>query len=163
MGVLISIPHLCPDRFPAPVEGCASGILSGCPVFNIRLMHRCCMQERDGMNELSSRWRLGVAASALAAAAVVFLATPLPARAQDDIQSLSDKVDRLQQELSDVERQVYNGQGPAGPAAASVDTSATASQEVRIQQLESQLSSITGQIEQLNYKLQQLSTRLDKM
>lgn len=115
------------------------------------------------MNKLSSRWRLGAVANALAAAAVVFLAAPLPARAQNDIQSLSDKVDRLQQELSDVERQVYNGQVPAGTAAASGDTSATASQEVRIQQLESQLSSITGQIEQLNYKLQQLSTRLDKM
>ena len=33
---------------------------------------------------------------------------------KNDIQSLSDKVDRLQQELSDVERQVYNGQVPAG-------------------------------------------------
>jgi len=115
------------------------------------------------MNELSSRWRPGLSASALAAAAIVFLAAPLPAQAQNDIQSLSDKVDRLQQELSDVERQVYNGQVPAGTAAASGDTSATANQEVRIQQLESQLSSMTGQIEQLNYKLQQLSTRLDKL
>src|SRR5476649_2762410 len=88
-----------------------------------------------------------------------------PARAQNDIQTLSDKVDRLQQELSDVERQVYNGQVPAGgqPAGGAVDSSAAASQEVRIQQLEGQLSSITGQIEQLNYNLQQLSTKLDKL
>ncbi len=109
-------------------------------------------------------WRPFRTASALAAIAVVFLAAPLPAHAQNDVQSLSDKVDRLQQELSDVERQVYNGQVPAGGAAASGgDSAAAASQEVRIQQLESQLSSMTGQIEQLNYKLQQLSTRLDKL
>jgi tol-pal system protein YbgF len=85
-----------------------------------------------------------------------------PARAQNDIQTLSDKVDRLQQELSDVERQVYNGQVPAGSAAAA-DSGAAASQEVRIQQLETQLSNLTGQLETLNYNLKQLSTRLDKL
>jgi len=96
----------------------------------------------------------------------MFAAAPA-AHAQNDLQSLSDKVDRLQQELSDVERQVYNGQVPEGglPAgsAGGTGSAASASQEVRIQQLETQLSDITGQIEQLNYKLQQLSTRLDKM
>jgi len=87
------------------------------------------------------------------------------ARAQNnDIQSLSDKVDRLQQELSDLERQVYNGQVPAGGAAATTQSGdAAANQEVRLQQLETQMSTLTGQIETLTFNLQQLSARLDKL
>ncbi len=111
------------------------------------------------------RQRIAAAPLAAVLLGLILVASAPAARAQSDLQTLSDKVDRLQQELSDVERQVYNGQAPAGgqPAGGAVDSSAAASQEVRIQQLESQLSSITGQIEQLNYNLQQLSTRLDKM
>jgi tol-pal system protein YbgF len=91
---------------------------------------------------------------------LAMLAGAPAARAQNDIQTLSDKVDRLQQELSDVERQVYNGQAPAGGASTGA---AAASQEVRIQQLETQISNLTGQLETLSYNLKQLSTRLDKL
>jgi tol-pal system protein YbgF len=113
------------------------------------------------------RWPRWAALSTSSFLAVVclglgLLASAPAARAQNDVQTLSDKVDRLQQELSDVERQVYNGQVPAGSAAAT-DTGAAASQEVRIQQLETQISSLTGQLETLSYNLQQLSTRLDKL
>ena len=59
-----------------------------------------------------------------------------------------EKVDRLQQQLSDLERQVYNGQAPAGGGAAATGGVA-ANQEVRLQQLESQVSTLTGQIEEL--------------
>ena len=85
------------------------------------------------------------------------------AQAQNDVQTLSDKVDRLQQELSDVERQVYNGQVPPGGSATGGDTAAAASQEVRIQQLETQISNLTGQLETLSYNLKQLSSRLDTL
>jgi tol-pal system protein YbgF len=94
---------------------------------------------------------------------VASLAYVPAAQAQSDVQTLSDKVDRLQQELSDVERQVYNGQVPAGGSATGGDTAAAASQEVRIQQLETQISNLTGQLEQLSYNLKQLSSRLDKL
>ncbi len=110
------------------------------------------------------RWPASPTTSLLVAACLgLGLVVVAPsARAQNDVQTLSDKVDRLQQELSDVERQVYNGQAPAGTAAAT-DTGAAASQEVRIQQLETQISSLTGQLETLSYNLKQLSTRLDKL
>ncbi len=124
------------------------------------------MSGLSSMQRQSNRQR-GTGAAFLGAASFIFILAAAPAHAQSDLQSLSDKVDRLQQELSDVERQVYNGQVPEGglPAgtAGGTGSAASASQEVRIQQLETQLSDITGQIEQLNYKLQQLSTRLDKM
>jgi amidase len=70
-----------------------------------------------------------------------------PATAQADGQALSQKVDRLQQQLSDLERQVYNGQAPAGGGAAPTGDVA-ANHEVRLQQLENQVSNLTGQIEE---------------
>ncbi len=85
------------------------------------------------------------------------------ARAHNDVQSLSDKVDRLQQELSDLERQVYNGQVPAGSVAATGTGEAAANQEVRLQQLETQMGNLTGQVETLSFNLKQLSTKLDKL
>jgi tol-pal system protein YbgF len=95
-------------------------------------------------------------------AAGVFLAVPPPARAQDDVQALSEKVDRLQQQLADLERNVYSGQAPSG-GGVQPSGNVAANQEVRLQQLEGQVSNLTGQIEELRNSIQQLSTRLDKM
>jgi tol-pal system protein YbgF len=128
---------------------------------------RLAMDERD---MTTMPWRAGLPARPVALlSALVFLALAFggatSARAQNsDVQSLSDKVDRLQQELSDLERQVYNGQVPAGSVAATTPSGdAAANQEVRLQQLETQMSTLTGQIETLTYNLQQLSARVDKL
>jgi tol-pal system protein YbgF len=116
----------------------------------------------------SIKWakRLGRTLPALAFALTALAAIP-QAVAQNDVQALSDKVDRLQQEISDLERQVYSGQGSAsGAGAVATDTGAggtAASQEVRIQQLEQQMRDLTGQVEKFGYNLQQLSARMDKM
>jgi tol-pal system protein YbgF len=101
--------------------------------------------------------------AAIGLAVGVFLAVPPPARAQDDVQALSEKVDRLQQQLADLERNVYNGQVPAGGGGGQPTGDVAANQEVRLQQLEGQVSNLTGQIEVLRNSIQQLSTRLDQM
>ena len=113
--------------------------------------------------------RLGRMVPVLAWPVLAFVLAALAAvpetRAQGDVQALSDKVDRLQQAVSDLERQVYGGQGNAGGTAAT-ETGAgntAASQEVRIEQLEQQMRDLTGQVEKLGYSVQQLSDRLDKM
>ena len=110
---------------------------------------------------LVPRLRLVVSAAWLSVA--VLLAGAPSARAQDDVQALSQKVDRLQQQLSDLERQVYNGQAPAGGGGAAPTGDVAANHEVRLQQLENQVSNLTGQIEELRNSIQQLSTRMDKM
>src|SRR5262249_4827712 len=118
--------------------------------------------ERDPMIQSSSclpSLRLPLAI-ALAAG---FLLAAIPAvHAQDDVQALSQKVDTPQQQLSDLERQVYNGQAPSGGGGGATGDVA-ANQEIRLQQMQSQLSDLTGQIEQLRNSIQQLSTRMDKM
>ena len=91
---------------------------------------------------------------ALVTAALV-LSLALPAAAQDsDLRSLSDQVERLQRELSDLQRTVYAGApAPAGSVAGGDGSNLDASQEVRLQQIESQMTGLTGQIEELNFHM----------
>ena len=90
--------------------------------------------------------RFAVAATA---AGALLLVPTLPAGAQDsDLRSLASQVERLQRELSDLQRTVYAGEAPSG-AVAGGGSDLDASQEVRIQQLESQISGLTGQVEEL--------------
>jgi tol-pal system protein YbgF len=88
---------------------------------------------------------------------------PVPAFAQDpQVQELSDQVDRLQRELSDLQRTVYNGEAPA-PGAAPPSDSTSAQLLVRVQQLEDELRQVTGKIEELNYRYTQLEQKVDKI
>lgn len=102
-------------------------------------------------------------AAAIAGALILVLA--LPAAAQDsDLRSLAGQVDRLQRELSDLQRTVYAGAPPpAGSLAGGGASNVDAGQEVRIQQLESQMSGLTGQVEELGYQITRLNERVDKL
>ncbi len=94
------------------------------------------------------------------AAVVAFLAMATPVAAQD-IQALQDQIQRLQRELSDLERYVYAGTG--GDAAALPSGNVAAAQEVRLQQLESELGRLTGRLEELSFRIEQISQQLERM
>ena len=94
------------------------------------------------------------------AALVVFLSVATPAAAQD-VQSLQDQLQRLQRELSDLERYVYAGSGGVPTTAPAGNVAAT--QEVRLQQLETQISQITGKIEELSFRVDQLGQQIERM
>jgi tol-pal system protein YbgF len=111
----------------------------------------------------------GRAAGIAAIAGMLLLAAP-PSWAQDsDLRSLADQVERLQRELSDLQRTVYSGApAPAGSVAAGGAVSGdpgslAANQEVRIQQLQAQMSGLTGQIEELGYQMTRLQERVDSL
>lgn len=105
--------------------------------------------------------RLAVAATA--AGALLLAPTP-PVGAQDgDLRSLASQVERLQRELSDLQRTVYAGAAPSGAVAGGGGGGLDASQEVRIQQLESQISGLTGQVEELGYQVTRLGERVDAL
>lgn len=95
------------------------------------------------------------------AALVVFLSLATPAAAQD-VQSLQDQLQRLQRELSDLERYVYSGTGGV-PTASGASGNVAASQEVRLQQLETQISQITGKIEELSFRIDQVAQQVERM
>jgi tol-pal system protein YbgF len=107
--------------------------------------------------------RRGIGAAILLALAFIFSAQA--ARAQDN-QNLADRIDRLQRELTDLEHQVNSGSGQPAVSrdqAAQSGGDVAASQEVRLQQIESQIRNLTGQVEQLGYNLQQVDQRMDKL
>jgi tol-pal system protein YbgF len=110
--------------------------------------------------------RRGSGAAILLALALAFSAQA--ARAQDN-QDLADRIDRLQRELTDLEHQVNSGSGQPAVSGDQAGTAAqsggdvAASQEVRLQQIESQIRNLTGQVEQLGYNLQQVDQRIDKL
>lgn len=104
---------------------------------------------------------LGTAAAALAAMA-------MPAAAQSGRDGIEGRVDRLEREMRAVQRKVFPGgagqtiepqivpqQQPQGVPGLPA-TSVVADLNARVSALESQLSSMTGQIEQAQYKQRQL-------
>lgn len=92
------------------------------------------------------------------------------ARAQDsDLQPLLDRLDRLERDVNILQRQVYQGQGgsqnnSAGHGqAVAVSPQSALSNELEISQLQDQMRSLTGKIEEIGYNLDQLKTRLDRL
>lgn len=85
-----------------------------------------------------------------------------PAAIAQDTEELADELQRLRQELNDLQAYVYNGgSAPSGTSAGGGNV--LASQEVRLQQLESQMSQLNGRFEDVTYQLEQLTQRLDKL
>ena len=100
-------------------------------------------------------------------------ATPVIAQAQSsDLQSLIQKVDRLQRELSTLQGHVFAGKPIPEGAAASASQGAQSEQiaptvaarlHTRLDELEAQLRSLTGQIEEASFRAAQVTARLDKL
>ena len=95
------------------------------------------------------------------------LALPLaaPAFAQQDIQPLLSRIDRLERDVNMLQRQVYRGTTPGGaPMAVSPpDAQSPISAEARTLQLEEQMRALTGQVEEINNGLEQMKHRLDTL
>jgi tol-pal system protein YbgF len=92
--------------------------------------------------------------------------------AQDqNIKPLLDRIDRLERDVNLLQRQVYRGTSPSGtPMAVSPpdaqgppDGQSALSDDVRIGQLEDEVRTLTGQIQEVNYSLDQLKRRLDTL
>lgn len=94
-----------------------------------------------------------------------------------EMQSLIDRLNRLEKDFNDVQRQLYRGEKPAptplmgagGSSAAAPATATLANPDayallsVRLDQLESEQRSMTGPLEEANFKLDQMAKRLDKL
>ncbi|WPZ36922.1 tol-pal system protein YbgF [Thalassobaculum sp. OXR-137] len=99
-------------------------------------------------------------------------AAPSVASAQD-VNALLNRMARLERELADLQRTVYAGGQPPASVTSSQATqlsqpdgvggSPLARVEVRLQQIEADLRRITGRIEELGYKVQNVSDRMDKL
>ncbi len=111
--------------------------------------------------------------SALLAALLVLTLPAGPASAQSGVERLTNKVDRLQRELNDLQRRVYSGEGgeQAAPSndggeatggSAGMTQAAAARLQQKLSQLERTVQELTGRLEQVQYELRQMTQRMDK-
>ncbi|MFP6741302.1 MAG: tol-pal system protein YbgF [Alphaproteobacteria bacterium] len=93
--------------------------------------------------------------------------------AQDaDLRALTDQLERLRKDLADIQKYVYRGGNmPAlssDSAVSSLDAdpeaeARAARTQVRFSELEDQMRTLTGQIEEMSHGIDQVSLRLDKL
>jgi tol-pal system protein YbgF len=94
---------------------------------------------------------------------LILASAPVTTSAQDsEVRSLTERVERLQREVTDLQRTVYRGAPPPAGSVAPAD-SGTAQLLLRVQQLEEQLRQLTGQLEELNYRHVQLEQKVDRI
>ncbi len=99
-------------------------------------------------------------------------AASLPVLAQDtDLQSLLDRMERMDRDIKALNLKVYRG-GAAGSGEATAVASGGgedvsgplgARLSVRINELENQMRQLTGQLEETAYRITQMTTRMDKL
>ncbi|MBF0394505.1 MAG: hypothetical protein HQL38_17655, partial [Alphaproteobacteria bacterium] len=96
---------------------------------------------------------------------VVMMAGPV--RAQD-MRSLMDQIQRMERDLSTLQRQVYRGGGGGGggdssPAGEPLPDEAAARFEIRLDQFEATMRNITGQVEEARFQAQQNAQKLERL
>ena len=98
---------------------------------------------------------------------ITSLAVVQPVQAQNS-QDLINRLQRMQNELTTLQRHVYQGKPSSVVMTPNVSGGASSNAAMarlsnRIIQLESEIRRLTGANEELNHKISQLQTRLDKM
>lgn len=111
------------------------------------------------------------AAACLVVLSIAFASAlvPAPAIAQgNEIVFMRDRIARLEQELESMRRLLDRRPAarPSGPSAAAggdIPPAAAAQMELRLNQLESQIRSLTGQIERFDFGMRQIGDRLQAL
>lgn len=86
---------------------------------------------------------------------------PTAAAQNVDLQSLIDRLDRIDRDLAGLQRYIYReGEAGGAPPPASGDAAPSPSQQLRIGQLEDELRALTGQVEQTQYQMRQLESKI---
>lgn len=88
---------------------------------------------------------------------VLFTAAPCFAQSSD----VMNRLRRIENELETLNRAVYRGEKPP-PSAFAGDPGSRAGAEVRLQQLETELRALRGDIEQQNHRIRQMEQTLER-
>ena len=81
----------------------------------------------------------------------------------NEVKAMYQRIERLEQDLTEVQRQLYRGGVQRAPAAAGSNPNIAARLSVRITELEGQISNLTGKLEEVEYLLTRIKTRVDKL
>ncbi|MGE4527883.1 MAG: tol-pal system protein YbgF [Rhodospirillaceae bacterium] len=110
---------------------------------------------------MAARMRKGILTGALATCGALAVIGVAPAQ---DAGSLASRLERVERDLQVVQRQLYRDQAGGGSGGGeALSSDASASLFVRIGQMEEQMRDLTGQIEDLSYKIDQNKQRMDRM
>lgn len=82
------------------------------------------------------------------------------AQSSDD---LSNRLSRIENELQTMSRAVYKGQNPASSASVISGGGDAAESLVKVQELEAQIQTLTGKIEEQGFLVEQLKNKIDRM
>ncbi len=115
------------------------------------------------MNISNSSWHKAQGLRPLCLAAFLglglFCVSATPVLAQSDVQA---RMKRLENEIETLSRAVYKGETPpAGAFSSPTEDAARAANENRMNQLETQLREMTGQMEQQSYEIKMLKEQLE--
>jgi tol-pal system protein YbgF len=89
------------------------------------------------------------------------LAAAAPAWAQDS--TTEERLDRLERDLNMLQRQVYGGAPPPPAAMVGPGGGATVDLEVRMERLEQQMRDLTGHVEEIGNRVNQLRQRIEQI
>ena len=99
--------------------------------------------------------------------ALAFLPCAMPAQAQDnEMRALSDKVDKLDGQMRSITKYLSKNSNlpkDLAESAGDLPPDQAASYEVRLSDFDTQLRTITGQLEEVRHEVQQVSDRLDRL
>lgn len=94
---------------------------------------------------------------------------PPAASQQSDLQSVLNRLERMQRELSTLQSDFYRGRPPSARSApssafagGSANTAIVARMQVRLDEFESELRNFTGKIEEMNHNINQLNANVKK-
>ncbi len=102
------------------------------------------------------------------AAAVVFFAPLAPASAQQDVRPLIERMERLERDITTLQRQTYRGDAPPARAPqgqqgfSEMPGDVAGRLQVRMGELERLVQELTGRVEQTQFQARQTSERLDQ-
>src|SRR5579862_7943675 len=98
-----------------------------------------------------------------------FAALSLVSAGMAHADSTADRLDRVERELNQLQRQVYRSEvgtplpaSPTVPAPSSGGGTQALDVQIRMDQIEAQMRTLTGKLEEVQYNISQLSNRLDK-
>ena len=121
------------------------------------------MSDRLTIETASRRWLLNFRPTLLrsATAAALLLAVALPGLSP----AFADEVDDLRQEVEQLKQQVLflQNQIPGASAGGAATGTAAAQEQVRATQFQQQLTELTGQIERVELKVNDVAAQLERM
>lgn len=95
--------------------------------------------------------------------AIVMSLAALPAAAQSN-QQLLDRIGRLERDIQNLRVQLHSGGTATGSAAASgaATPASAANFEIRLQQMEREIRSLTGDVEEVNFRIRRLEEQFER-